>query len=190
MNSELSQRRYKKRSCFDKVRKEYLDRKRRRQAHGLAQRAAFELLTLFTVLLALLLAHRSASDEGSASASANLKPGPTRIREPNQRREATAPESDLTYQQALQFIRRCASAPHRDIDPVRAKAALNAFKVAYPEAADWLKYCFDYGAWSEIVRCLNHDERDETRRKMESAAQRWALDRNPPLESNINLLSM
>ncbi|WP_143348403.1 hypothetical protein [Ensifer adhaerens] len=85
---------------------------------------------------------------------------------------------------AMVFIRR-----HK---PMRESTRLTAAKAALmrdvPEAADWIKNAFDFGEWSDLLRCDVPGNLPATSRAMKARAEAWRLDRtsSPPVLENAN----
>lgn len=151
--------------------------KRARQAHRetSAQGAVTQLLAIFSALVGsmpLLPSPRVASGTGSGesegAAPAALPPK----------------EIYMTGDDALAFIRR-----HK---PMRGSVRLSAAKAAlmreFPEAADWIKNAFDFGEWSELLRCDVPGNLSATSHAMKARAEAWRLDRTllPPVLENAN----
>lgn len=152
--------------------------KRARQAHRemSAQGAAVQLLAIFAALVGsmpLLPPPRASSGLGAGEPEGAAAP-------------AASPPAEIymSGDEAMAFIRR-----HK---PIRESARLSAAKVALmrdvPEAADWIKSAFDFGEWSDLLRCDVPGNLPATARAMKAKAEAWRLDRkpSPPVPENAN----
>lgn len=151
-----------------------VQRARRAHREMSAQGAAVQLLAIFTALVTTmpLLPSPRASSSGSG--------------EPEGSAPAASPPAEIymSGDEAMAFIRR-----HK---PMRESARLSAARAALmrdiPEAADWIKDAFNFGEWSDLLRCDVPGNLPATARAMNARAEAWRLDRksSPPVLENAN----